>query len=92
MMKPLPMHVEKSGQSAVFTSENVPDAILNWHTTKENVWGKIVIHRGSAIYEILTDPVEKIDLSPTISGIIEPAQPHRLLPAEDTEFQIYFYR
>ena len=92
MLKQLPDHLKQSGQSAVFTDQTTPNAILNWHTTKPNVWGKIVILKGGAAYEILTDPVEKIQLSPKFCGFIEPEQPHRLLPQENTEFQILFFK
>lgn len=92
MLKQLPDYLKQSGQSAVFTNQNVPNAILNWHTTKPNVWGKIVILKGEAIYEILSEPVEKIQLSPEQCGFIEPEQPHRLLPKENTEFQILFFK
>lgn len=92
MIAQLPEGLTQSGQSGVFKSGSVPDAILNWHTTKAGVWGKIVIYQGSAIYEILTDPVEKIELDQTVCGLIEPEQPHRLTPAENTEFQILFYK
>ena len=92
MLQQLPNDVVKSGQSPLFTAENVPDAILNWHTTKDNVWGEIVLIKGKATYEILTDPVEQIELTPEIAGIIAPAQPHRLRPESGTEFQIIFYK
>ena len=91
MISKLPENVKQSGASAVFTSGSVPDAILNWHTTKAHVWGKIVIHKGTATYEILTDPVERVELNSERPGFIEPEQPHRLIPDDGCEFQIQFF-
>lgn len=92
MLKKLPANVKRSGQSPIFTTETTPTGILNWHETKEFVWGEIVLYQGKATYEILTHPRETIELSPDVVGIIPPAQPHRLTPARGTEFQIIFYK
>jgi len=92
MLTELPNHVVLHGQTPLFTAETLPEPLRNWHQTEEDVWAKIVVSKGTAVYEILGDETESIALSPGRHGIIEPLQPHRLLPSADLEVQIMFFR
>lgn len=88
----LPANLVRYGNTPRFTAQTLPDALQKWHRTKEAVWAKIILTSGTALYEIMTEPPESLQLSPGIDGIIEPQQPHRVTPSEDVELQIFFYQ
>ncbi|MEM7028238.1 MAG: DUF1971 domain-containing protein [Chloroflexota bacterium] len=92
MLKTIPDVAKLHAKTSVFTADTLPNALQQWHQTDENTWAKIVLSQGAALYEILTNPKEAIHLSPGQDGIIEPQQPHRLIPEADAQVQLFFYR
>lgn len=91
MLTTLPDNLTLKGSSRCFTAQTLPAALKKWHNTKEKVWGRIVITSGSALYEILTEPPQSMQLSPGVDGIIEPQQPHRVTLSNDAQLQVFFY-
>jgi tellurite resistance-related uncharacterized protein len=90
-MKTLPNFVQKYKQTSTFGEANIPAGMLNIHSTKENVWGLIVIEEGELEYEIIQDS-EKHVLNSNIRGVIEPTVEHRIRPLGAVKFHVEFYK
>lgn len=91
-MKALPAHVVPYKRTSEFTAISVPNGLLHAHSTKANVWGKIVVLSGTLLYRILEPVVEEILLTPENFGVIEPAVKHEVLPKNEVRFYVQFYR
>lgn len=52
MMKEIPKTAQAYKKTDVFNEETVPKALLVEHSTKANVWGKIIVLEGELIYSI----------------------------------------
>jgi tellurite resistance-related uncharacterized protein len=61
------------------------------HSTKEVVWGKIVVLEGSLIYRILEPVTEEVLLTPERYGTIEPNIKHEVGPQAGVRFYVEFY-
>lgn len=90
-MKTLPPHLEKYEATPSFDQDHIPKAMLKSHTTKEGVWGLIVIERGELEYEIIQSG-QKHALTPGVPGVVEPEVEHCIRPTGDVEFRIEFYQ
>ncbi|RZM79597.1 DUF1971 domain-containing protein [Leptolyngbya iicbica] len=91
-MKSLPTNCVPYKRTAEFTDDSVPDALLQAHSTKVNVWGKIVVLTGNLTYQILEPEWEAIALRPGIDGVIEPTIKHQVVPQPGVRFYVEFYR
>ncbi len=91
-MKALPSHLTAYKKTPEFTEDTVPAGLLNDHTTKEGVWGKIVILSGQLEYTIQEPEVEVIELSPSKWGVVEPTILHHIKPLGSVNFYVEFYR
>ncbi|WP_445361960.1 DUF1971 domain-containing protein [Microbulbifer sp. EKSA005] len=91
-MKELPGCIAPYKKTPEFTEENIPPGLLKDHTTKEGVWGKIMILSGSLEYTIQEPEVEIIELSPKKFGVVEPTIRHHIRPLGDVKFYVEFYR
>lgn len=91
-MKKLPEGLHNYKRTPLFTHETVPNGLLKAHSTKEGTWGKIHITKGRLLYVIETEPLESIELSPTIYGVVEPEVPHHVKPLGEVEFFVEFYK
>ena len=85
----LPDDVEPYKRTRAFTQASVPSGLLADHTTRDGVWGRIVVVAGELDY-IIGD--ETIALSPGIVGIIPPTVPHRVAIDGEVEFFVEFLR
>ena len=78
-----------------FTETTIPKGILKSHSTKDGVWGKIVIFEGSLKYRILateTRPEEVIILNEALHGVVEPTVRHEVEPIGPVRFRVEFNR
>lgn len=91
-MKQLPSNVVAYKRTDVFTEISVPKGLLNNHRTMANVWAKIIVVEGTLLYQIMTNPVETIELSPECFGIVEPEQIHFVEPKGKVLFYVEFYK
>ncbi|MGP9665949.1 DUF1971 domain-containing protein [Halomonas sp. AOP22-C1-8] len=66
--------------------------MLNDHTTKEGVWGKIVVLEGLLEYTIQEPALDIIELSPERYGVVEPTIKHHIKPLGPVRFFVEFYR
>ena len=90
-MKTLPDNITEYKRTKVFTEKTIPKALLNFHNTKEGVWGVITVEQGQLEYQIV-DTVEKYILSPQQSGIVEPTVVHKIKPLGKVLVYVIFYR
>jgi tellurite resistance-related uncharacterized protein len=91
-MQSLPSHVCAYKKTKLFDQDNIPKAILNKHSTKKEVWGKIVVTTGRLLYVISEHNNEEHVLSPDLNGIVEPEVEHYVKPMGDVEFYVEFYK
>lgn len=90
-MKQIPNNVVSYNATPVFDETTIPVGLLKDHTTKEGVWGKIIITKGKLLYCIY-DTQEEISLDTNHYGVIEPNTLHHIQPLGEVKFQIEFYK
>ena len=91
-MKSLPKDVSSYAKSQTFTEASIPVSLQKSHRTKADNWAKIVVLEGRLLYRILTPEIEEIELSPDMSGIVEPEVPHEVEAMGGVRFYLEFYR
>ncbi len=94
-MKSLPDGLANYQSTPEFTETTIPKGLLKAHSTKEGVWGQIVIFEGSLKYRILaneTDPEEIIILDPNQPGVVEPTVLHEIEAIGPVRFRVEFNR
>ena len=91
-MKTLPDDVVAYQRTPEFTEQSVPAGLLNSHSTKAGVWGKIVVVAGTLTYRILEPAVEELLLTPESHGVVEPTVKHEVTPHSGAKFYVEFYR
>ncbi|MCG8316279.1 MAG: DUF1971 domain-containing protein [Pseudomonadales bacterium] len=91
-MKVLPSHVTPYKRTPEFTEKTVPAGLLNEHSTKESVWGKIVVLEGALEYTINEPKIEIIVLDKHTQGVVEPTILHQVKPLGKVRFYVEFHR
>lgn len=91
-MKTLPPDVAPYKQTPEFTESSIPDGLLNEHSTKEGVWGRIVVLEGRLEYTINEPEREVIVLDPQTFGVVEPTIKHQVKPLGQVRFYVEFHR
>ena len=91
-MKSLPKGVSSYAKSPTFTESSIPVSLRKSHRTKADNWARIVVLEGRLLYRILTPEIEEIELSPDLSGIVEPEVPHVVEAIGSVRFYLEFYR
>lgn len=91
MMKELPRSVQKYKETKVFTEKTVPSGFLKNHNTMANVWGKLVVLKGTIRY-IIENVEETFLLDINRFGVIEPQVLHRIEIVSEVEFYVEFYK
>lgn len=91
-MEKLPTTVHPYKKTPVFNKDTVPPGLLKTHTTKEGTWGKICVVKGKLLYIIESDPIEKVELSSSFYGVVEPQVPHHVDLVGDVEFYVEFHK
>ncbi|MGH1539041.1 MAG: DUF1971 domain-containing protein [Arenicella sp.] len=93
-MRTIPENVSEYSRTASFTCRSVPKGLLKNHSTKDGVWGQLVVERGSILYTV-TDPEDlgSYTLNQGDSGVIVPMQLHWVKPlSDDLLFHVVFLR
>ena len=91
----LPIGLDHYRSTPLFTEATVPAALLNDHSTKKGVWGRIRLVSGRLRYVVTDDrrqPVTR-ELQPDSEpAIIEPEILHRVELVGPVHFQVEFWR
>jgi tellurite methyltransferase len=90
-MPVLPAHVREYKRTAVFTEQTIPTGLLNEHTTKADVWARIVVTAGELDYSFGA-PQRTFVLDSDHVGIVKPQVPHRVQPRGLVRFHVEFWR
>ncbi len=93
-MKTLPDNVNEISRTASYTKETVPAGLLNDHSTKKGVWGKLVVESGFVYYTINDlEDLGSYEINESNFGVIAPEQLHHVeLITKDTVFHIEFMK
>jgi tellurite resistance-related uncharacterized protein len=91
-MKHLPPGVSAYKRTPEFTRDTIPAGLLKSHSTKEGVWGKIVVLEGRLRYRILEPRLEELELGPESAGVVEPTIKHEVAPVGAVRFYVEFFR
>jgi tellurite resistance-related uncharacterized protein len=86
----LPEAVAAYKRTRLFTPETLPQALQQNHSTKEGVWGLIVIESGAVRYTREGHPATVLRVGDR--GVILPTEPHAVAFTEDGAFYVEFYR
>jgi tellurite methyltransferase len=83
-------------RTPTFDKSTTPAGLLRSHTTKEGVWGEVVVVAGRVLYVIepVIEPEEGASfvLKPGVTGTIAPLVPHHVDPEDDAKFFVRFLR
>lgn len=90
-MKKIPEKLRSYKKTDTFDQTSVPRALLQEHSTKANVWGKIVILEGKLLYKIPSTN-EEYQLNPENYGVVVPEVKHLVTPMGKVKFYVEFYR
>jgi tellurite resistance-related uncharacterized protein len=90
MSDTLPEDLAAYRRTPIFDQDSLPAGLRLRHSTKEGVWGLIVVLEGRLRYRLLDPPSERI-LDPQTSGVVQPAQPHEVEPLGPVRFYVEFY-
>jgi tellurite resistance-related uncharacterized protein len=91
-MDKIPVNLIAYKKTPHFNQNSVPAGLLASHSTKADVWGKIVILSGRLLYRILQPVFEETLLTPELNGVIQPAMLHEVEVIGPVEFYVEFYR
>ncbi len=91
-MKHLPKNVAPYKRTPEFTEDSIPKGLLHEHSTKELVWGKIVVLEGKLQYTINEPEREVIILDEHNYGVVEPNVRHEVKPLGKVLFYVEFHR
>jgi tellurite methyltransferase len=86
-----PTNVAAYKRTPEFTTDTIPTGLLKNHSTKQGVWGRIVILQGVLHYQI--DALDtSFELTPARPGIVVPQMLHHVAPRGAVRFYVEFYR
>ncbi|GAB4025700.1 MAG: hypothetical protein Fur0010_28760 [Bdellovibrio sp.] len=89
-MKEIPAGLKPYKKTGIFDQDSIPNALLNDHSTKPDVWGKIIVVEGQLLYSIPKNNEEQI-LTPEKFGVVEPEVKHKVKPLGQVKFYVEFY-
>ena len=75
-----------------FDQHTVPAGLLAAHTTGTGVWGRLVVHHGSATFTFEDQPGSPHRLHRGDMIVIAPQRPHRVTVTGPVRFVIEFHR
>lgn len=90
MSDALPGDLVACRRTPIFDQDSLPAGLRRRHSTKEGVWGLIVVLEGRLLFRLLDPPSERI-LDPQTSGVVQPAQCHEVEPLGPVRFFVEFY-
>ncbi len=88
----LPANVSPYKETKEFDEHTVPAGLIRSHRTKAGVWGEIVVTAGHITYLLETEPEQRFSLTPDVSGVAAPEQPHRVIVPPGARFFVRFHR
>lgn len=89
----LPPGLIRYRQTAEFTRQNVPEALLRAHNTKAGVWGLIRVLCGRVRYCLDCGSRDSVLVAEGGTAVIEPEVLHHVeLLDADSAFHVKFYR
>ncbi len=91
-MKSLPENVAPYKRTPEFDELSIPGGLLKEHTTKEGVWGRIVVLEGRLQYTINEPVQEVVILDQHAYDIVEPAVRHEVKPLGKVRFYVEFLK
>ena len=91
-MPRLPESAKEYARTATFDTTTTPAALRKSHTTKDDVWGEIVVLEGRVLYVVENEADASFVLRPGVPGAIAPGAPHHVDPYEDARFYVRFLR
>jgi tellurite resistance-related uncharacterized protein len=91
-MPRLPQAASEYNRTATFDATSTPAGLRKSHTTKDDVWGEIVVVEGRVLYVIENEEDASFVLRPGVPGAIAPQQPHHVEPYDDAKFYVRFLR
>lgn len=95
LMPRIPSTASEYKRTPTFDKSTTPAGLRRSHTTKEGVWGEIVVVAGRVLYVIeVIEPAEGASfvLTPGLTGTIAPLVPHHVDPEDDAKFFVRFLR
>jgi tellurite resistance-related uncharacterized protein len=91
----LPAGAEPYKRTPTFTETTTPAGLRKDHSTKDGVWGLIVVEDGALRY-LITDPrrppAERVITPDSDPGLVEPTILHRVEPLGAVRFHVEFLR
>jgi tellurite resistance-related uncharacterized protein len=90
MSEQLPDNLVAYRRTPIFDQDSLPAGLRRRHTTKDDVWGLIVVLEGRLLYRLLEPHAERI-LDPQTPGVIKPGQAHEVEPVGPVSFFVEFY-
>lgn len=73
-----------------FDEDCVPRGFLADHQTRQGVWARIIVERGTLTYHVDNSGVHQT-LNSDVAGIIVPQLPHRIEVSGDVRFHVEFH-
>lgn len=92
----IPSHWKIKRSTHFFTKDNVPQALLTHHNTREGVYGQICVMQGTLIFygfanESDTSPEKTIEIKAGEFAVSPPQYWHRVVLSDDAQFNINFW-
>lgn len=88
----LPDDVEPYGKTPLFTTDTVPDKILNQHDLQAGTWGLLTVESGTVSFFRQGDDAPLAVISPEKPFVILPEEVHYVRLSEDASFFVTFYK
>lgn len=88
----MPAAAEKYNETKDFTQETIPAGFTREHSTKEGVWGKIIVVKGALELTVYAPEARQIMLNEGEFAVAAPRQTHSVTLGEDASFKVEFFR
>lgn len=88
----LPPAAECYKQTPIWDPTTLPSGLLRAHSTKEGVWAKFVVLKGSVTFVFEKPEEVKVDLKEGEHGVVAPRVLHHVEPKDGSLFRLEFYR
>ncbi|MFN0090530.1 MAG: DUF1971 domain-containing protein [Acidimicrobiales bacterium] len=88
----LPPGLELTRTTPTFTEETVPAGLLAAHRTAPEVWGRLVVERGSLTFRFEDAPGAPIPVAAGGHVVIPPGRPHHVELDGPVAFAVEFHR
>jgi tellurite resistance-related uncharacterized protein len=91
-MPKIPSSAAEYKRTATFDATTTPPGLKKGHTTKEGVWGEIVVVEGRVLYVIEDVEDARFVLHPGLPGSVAPQTKHHVEPEQGARFFVRFLR